>query len=115
MMNNVQAAVAALEAEQTRITNALRALIGDDAPPTYPAGVVTPVAGGNIGEGNTRKRTAAQKASQSEKMKAYWAKRRREKAKAAKEAEKAKAEKAAARAAAKGKAPAAPVETEAAA
>jgi len=63
-------------AERDRLNRAIEALQGQGNRRGRPAGPA----------GARRGRTAAQNKAQSERMKAYWAKRRREQAKAAKQA-----------------------------
>jgi hypothetical protein len=71
--------IALLVAERDRLNRAIDALQGPSKPRGRPP--KNPVLGGiSAGSGSQKRRgrTAAQRAAQAEKMRAYWAKRRKE-------------------------------------
>ena len=76
-MNTTEQIVSLLIAERDRLDRAIEALQGPVAhrgrPPKNPF-----LIGGTAMTGGSHARSAAQRKAQSEKMKAYWAKRRKE-------------------------------------
>jgi len=80
-MNTTDQIVSLLIAERDRLDRAIQALQGPTVrrgrPPANAGTGLAPVVA-SASAGRRRGRTAAQRKAQSEKMKAYWAKRRKE-------------------------------------